>query len=97
MEEKLQQQAYNKLLAYLFLNGADKTRSGKLIEDLANQYAMGYQNYPTDLAAASAMILGYQNRVNNPNYSPNQKKSIDNNSTQEENKVAFAQKHEKRI
>ena len=59
-EEKLQQQAYNKLLAYLFLNRADKARLGKLIEDLANQYAIGYNNYSSDMAAASVMILGYQ-------------------------------------
>ena len=63
-------------MANLFLNGANKARLGKLIEDLTNQYAMDYDNYLLDIAAASAMILGYQNKVNNPNYQPNNKKPM---------------------
>jgi hypothetical protein len=68
--DKCQQQseeAYNRFIAFAFIKGADPNRSGKLDEDLANQFALGQDMYPTDLANATNMIINFQNKVNNPN------------------------------
>ena len=61
------EEAYDRFIAFAFIKGADPNRSGKLDEDLSNQFALGQDMYPTDLANATKMIINYQNKVNNPN------------------------------
>ena len=51
------EQAYERFVAYTYIQGTDKDRSGKLEEDLANHYALGQDMYPTDVASATSMML----------------------------------------
>ena len=62
------EQAYERFVAYTYIQGTDKNRSGKLEEDLANHYALGQDMYPTDLASATSMVMNYMNKINNPNH-----------------------------
>ena len=56
--------ARDKTLAIAFIRGADKTRYGTLIDELANQYAMGKDEYPTDLNAAYSALVSYKSPAN---------------------------------
>jgi hypothetical protein len=51
--------ARDRTLGIAYIRGADHTRFGILIAELANQYAMGTDNYPTDLNAAFSMLVNY--------------------------------------
>jgi hypothetical protein len=46
------------------IRGADPQRYGTLIMDLANQHAMGIDNYPHDLTAAYALLVNYKTPTN---------------------------------
>ena len=65
--------ARDRTLAVALIRGADPTRYGTLIVDLANQYAMGVSNYPPDITSAYSLLVNYKtptnatrNRNNNP-------------------------------
>ena len=75
-------------MAYTYIQGPDKNRSGKLEEDLVNHYVLGQDMYPTDLASATSMVMNYMNKINNPNH-PSKKGQEQKNA--EVQKVGFAQ------
>ena len=53
---------------------------GKLVEDLANQFALGEDKHPEDITNATNMVVNYKNYVNDPN-NPNKKKKDKNNNS----------------
>ena len=55
--------AFDQVMAYAYLRGADKMRSGKLIEDLANKYTLGDDKYPKSVAAAHELVGVYKDRT----------------------------------
>ena len=50
----------NKMLAYMFLDGADKTMFGYLVKNMGNDYALGNDTYPEDVESALQVLLLYQ-------------------------------------
>ena len=92
---------YNKLKAFMYLKALDTKKSGKLVEDLGNQFALGNNQFPTSVTKATETVMAYRNRVNaiqstthknyrnnnNGNNSNKQQQSNDINAN-----VAFAQK-----
>ena len=58
-------QEHDKLMAFTFLLGADRNQSGKLVEDLNNNYAIGDNKYPKDLTMAINMVANHRNQINN--------------------------------
>jgi len=56
--------ARDQTLAIALVRGADPRRYGTLITELSNQYAMGMDNYPTDLTAAYGLLVNYKTPVN---------------------------------
>lgn len=50
----------DRTLAALFLANADPRRYALLNSELSNSYAMGVNNYPTDLTAAYALLQNYE-------------------------------------
>jgi hypothetical protein len=52
--------ARDRTLGMALIRGADPQRYGTLIIDLANQHAMGIDNYPHDLTAAYALLVNYK-------------------------------------
>jgi hypothetical protein len=46
-------------LAISFLNRVDRTRYGKLMEDLKNSYLLGQNNYPTNLTDAYNLVVNW--------------------------------------
>ena len=58
---------YNKLMVYTYIICYDKRRCGKLVEDLSNDYVLGYNKYPNDVINAQNMVINYNNNINNPN------------------------------
>ena len=58
---------YNKFLSYIYLRALDQKKSGKLVEDLGNQFALGDNKFPTSVSHATEMVVAYRNRINNPN------------------------------
>jgi hypothetical protein len=56
--------ARDRTLGMALIRGADQQRYGTLIIDLANQHAMGIDNYPHDLTAAYALLVNYKTPVN---------------------------------
>jgi ribosomal protein S7 len=47
-------------IAVAFINNADKTRYGRLLEDLRNNYLMGQDNYPKTLNSAYNLLVNWQ-------------------------------------
>jgi Zinc knuckle len=56
--------ARDRTLAILLIRSADPTRYGTLIADLSNQYAMGKDEYPTDLSSAYSLLVNYTTPAN---------------------------------
>ena len=56
--------ARDRTLGMALIRGADPQRYGTLIMDLANQHAMGIDNYPQDLTAAYALLVNYRTPTN---------------------------------
>ena len=103
---KMKDQGYNRLVAYLFLEGIDHNRTGNLLKDLNNNYAFqSEQVYPVDLPAAVEMVVNYKktdtNKRPKSGYSErdtqgskNKRKTDDNSA---ETQVGFAQGQDKRV
>ena len=51
------------MLAYMFLDGADKTMFGYLVKNMGNDYALGNDTYPEDVESALQVLLLYQEGV----------------------------------
>ena len=51
-------------LAILYIRGADPTRYGTLITELANMYAMGKNEYPVNLSSALSLLVTYKTPTN---------------------------------
>ncbi len=58
--EKFALIAYNEFLAYQLIRGADPKRSGLLLQELSNDYAIGNDNYPEDLVAAMNALANFK-------------------------------------
>ena len=56
--------ARDKTLAIALIRGADPHRYGTLIQELANQFAMGVDNYPNDMTAAYSALVHYKTPSN---------------------------------
>jgi len=56
--------ARDRTLAIALIRGADTTRYGTLIADLSNQYAMGKDDYPTDITSAYSLLVNYKTPMN---------------------------------
>ena len=51
-------------MATALIRGADKTRYGTLLAELSNQYAMGKDEYPTDISSAYSLLVNYKTPTN---------------------------------
>ena len=67
--------ARDRTLAVALIRGADPTRYGTLIADLSNQFAMGINNYPSDITSAYSLLVNYKTpsnaRVRNADHNNN--------------------------
>lgn len=77
-------------LAILFLLGADRSRYGRLLDELENAHSSGTDNYPGTLVEAYSMILHRKdsNRFGHHNNNRNNHNS-NSNSSQISNEVTF--------
>ena len=94
---------YTKMVAYGFIQGCDSKKSGKLEEDLQNQYSLGDDKYPKTLHGATDLIRQYKNRINNPDHPANRRNrgnnsgnsnprgNNGNDNDNEQTRMAFAQ------
>ena len=73
-----------KLMAFAFLLGTDHNRSRKLVEDLSNQFTIGEDKYPKDVAHAVNMVSNHRNKINNNNN--NRRNNNYNNNYNKNNK-----------
>ena len=96
--DQLTEEAYDEFLAYSFMTGADPKRSGDLMKELSNDYALGSDRYPEDIGTAASALQNYQarnlGRINNNNNNRNNNNNNNRNNEQQENKVGFVQKEE---
>jgi hypothetical protein len=53
-------EANERSIAVAFISNADKTRYGRLLEDLRNNYLMGQDNYPKTLTGAYNLLVNWQ-------------------------------------
>ena len=52
--------ARDRFLAYVFLQGSDKTRFGELVVELENQHTYGNDNFPSNLTMAYNLLVNYR-------------------------------------
>ena len=83
-QDKMMEKEHKKLMAYVFLLGVDCNCSGKLVENLSNNYALGENKYPKTIIQAVTMVSNHKNKVNNPNN--NNKKHNNNNNNNKKQK-----------
>ncbi len=63
-DAKRQAMARERTIATALIRNADPSRYGTLITDLANQYAMHKDNYPTDITSAKSLLVMYKTPAN---------------------------------
>jgi hypothetical protein len=56
--------ARNRTLAIALIRGANPTRYGTLLANLSNQYAMGNDDYLTDITSAYSLLVNYKTPTN---------------------------------
>ena len=88
--EEYTEKAYKSLMAYTFIMGADPKKSGKLAEDLANNFALGDDKYPKDLSSATDALVNYRNSGGNKNKNPSGNGNR-NGRSNPENQTGFVQ------
>jgi ribosomal protein L15 len=89
--------ARDSTLAILLIRRADPTKYGTLITELSNKYAMGHDEYPTDLSSAYSLLVNYKTPTNarvhqqhtTPAVAPNTTPAA---ATPESSAMTFAQK-----
>ncbi len=96
--DELADTAYNKLMAYIFIAGTDPKKSGNLLKELSNDFALGSDKYPKTVATAASAVANYRpeknNNMNTRNRNPRNNNNNNNtNNTDAENQMGFAQKH----
>ena len=64
--QRRQALAREQTLAMALIWSADGSKYGTLITDLGNQYAMGRDKYPTDVATAKKLLVMYKTPTNAP-------------------------------
>ena len=62
------EEAYGKFITYTFIQGNGHIRTDKLEEYLVNQFDIGVNIYPRNLANTANLIIKYNKYVNNPNH-----------------------------
>ena len=73
---------YNCFKAFGYLKAVDQKKSGKLVEDLGNQFALGTDQFPKTVVKATEAVVAYRNRINannNSNPGNNQNRNQTNN------------------
>ena len=94
---KIHKNSYNKLKAFAYLKALDHKKSGKLVEDLNNQFALGNDQFPNTITKATETVIAYRNKVNNQmanrnrNNNSNNNNNNNNNRTNENQNVSFQQ------
>ena len=88
--------ARDRTLAITLIRGADPTRYGTLIAELSNQYAMGKDEYPTDISSAYSLLVNYKTPTNArgrnfPPQAPSAPPSTTQQPTSEASGITFAQ------
>jgi hypothetical protein len=58
--------ARERTIATALIRNADASRYGTLITDLANKYAMGRDEYPTDITSAKSLLVNYRTPTKTP-------------------------------
>ena len=106
LKKTIHKQQYDRLKAFVYLRSLDGKKSGKLVEDLNNQYALGNNQFPATVTKATETVLAYRNRVNQQQnsrnrggFSPNvnnrnnnNNNNRNNNDTAPQQNVSFGQK-----
>ena len=82
-KDDLTEKSYNQLIAYIFISGADSKKSGDLVKNLSNDYALGNDKYPKDLAAAMNSVANYKSADVNCNKKRDDKNNSNENSSNE--------------
>jgi hypothetical protein len=58
--EKLQEQAYNQFLAYLYLDNADKSKYGSILTGLNTQQSLGNNQYPKTITESNNVLSNHR-------------------------------------
>ena len=90
-QDEMMTEEHEKLMAYTFLLGADRNRSGKLVEDLSNNFTMGDNKYPKDLTQAINLVSNHKNNINNNNYKKYNNNNYNNNNKKHEHQSTYNQ------
>ena len=58
--EELSKEAYERFIAYAYIQAASQNRAGKLEEDLTNIYVLGQNSYPNKLSEVINAVINYK-------------------------------------
>ena len=63
-KKAIHKREYDGFKAFVYLKAVDQRKSGKLVEDLGNQFALGNDQFPKTVVKATEAVVAYRNRVN---------------------------------
>jgi Zinc knuckle len=67
LSEQDKEKARNQYIATALILGADRSRFGKLIDKMQNDYLQGYNSYPKSMAAAMNLMVNWKQESNQTN------------------------------
>ena len=92
--KKLEEEAFERFMAYVYLENADQSKYGSIIAGLITQLSLGNDQYPKTITEANKVLSNYQfdstksnNKTSNKNLNDQSKQEKD----QEKINLAFAQ------
>jgi hypothetical protein len=99
--EKMQEQAYNQLLAFMYLDNADKTKYGSILTGLNTQQSLGNDQYPKSVTESNNVLSNHKfdamprksggKNKNNSSEGNKNKEKKDEDKEDEEVNLSFAQ------
>jgi hypothetical protein len=99
--DKMNEQALNQFLAFLYLNNADKTKYGSILTGLNTQQSLGNDQYPRTITESNNVLSNHKHNVtaskatreknNTSDGNKTKDKKDDDNKEDEEVNISFAQ------
>jgi hypothetical protein len=84
--------AYDHLMAYSYMEGADKSKYGSLLSGLQTQYLLGNNQYPQMITDANSVLSNHKfDNMNKNKHSMVKNESINDNAVEDNSELSFSQ------
>jgi hypothetical protein len=90
--EKCKLKAFEQLMAYSYMEGADRSKYGSLLAGLQTQYSLGNNQYPQTITDANQVLSNHKfDNAGKGKHSTMKNESINENTVEENPELSFSQ------